>query len=535
MDWQRADRFESLLIVASALGVAGLLGACASTRTTREGAVRWVEPPAATGSYETSAPQGDAVLGPHAEIVRGVLAESADGLQGDPRLAQLGAWIAEQTGDEAGTPPQRGTDMAARALGLVEPTPHFVVLGTGDAGAIAEGVRGQLQRLLSEHSYSHYGAFTRSDARGHLVVVVLGFRFVALDAMPRELPLGAAIQLRGTLSPGYSAPELAVTRPEGPVDRIALGNGPRLASAYATSTAGTYRVELLAQGPRGVTVVANFPVYVGTEAPRRIEVPATADETSGDPVAHMLARINEERAKAGAAALQLHDAASGVALAHVEDMLASGFVAHDSPNTGSAVDRVQRAGIRTPLVLENIGRGYSLREVHEGLMSSPGHRSNILLPQATHVGIGVVVRADHGATSYLVTELFIRIPPALQDDADDALLAGINRQRARRRLTDLKVDSALSEVAQDGARAYCTSGTPSEAKVMQDVQRALQRSKARGQRIGAVLTLASDLNDLETVDAVIAADPRSIGIGLAQGNRKDAFPAAICALLLLAQ
>jgi len=45
-------------------------------------------------------------------------------------------------------------------------------------------------------------------------------------------------------------------------------------------------------------------------------------------------------------------------------------------------DRAERAGIRSGLVLENVGRGPDAGSIHRGLEKSPGHRRNILYRNA---------------------------------------------------------------------------------------------------------------------------------------------------------
>ena len=83
------------------------------------------------------------------------------------------------------------------------------------------------------------------------------------------------------------------------------------------------------------------------------------------------------------------------------------FVGHVSPRTGAAVDRVRRAGLSPGLVLENVGRAYSTEQAEGGFLSSPGHRGNILHPDARKLGVGIVVGAlVGGATPMLVTQLF---------------------------------------------------------------------------------------------------------------------------------
>jgi hypothetical protein len=63
------------------------------------------------------------------------------------------------------------------------------------------------------------------------------------------------------------------------------------------------------------------------------------------------------------------------------------FFAHVSPSTGTPEERAQRAKVLVSQFGENIGVGATPEEIHEGLMSSPGHRLNMLKPEYTHVGI----------------------------------------------------------------------------------------------------------------------------------------------------
>lgn len=44
---------------------------------------------------------------------------------------------------------------------------------------------------------------------------------------------------------------------------------------------------------------------------------------------------------------------------------------------------------------ENVGRGYSLAQIHQAFLGSPPHRENILTRRFTHIGTGVAVDA-HG-------------------------------------------------------------------------------------------------------------------------------------------
>jgi uncharacterized protein YkwD len=43
---------------------------------------------------------------------------------------------------------------------------------------------------------------------------------------------------------------------------------------------------------------------------------------------------------------------------------------------------------------ENVGRGYSLEQIHRAFLGSPPHRANILTGRFTHIGVGVATDAN---------------------------------------------------------------------------------------------------------------------------------------------
>src|SRR5262249_12965338 len=140
---------------------------------------------------------------------------------------------------------------------------------------------------------------------------------------------------------------------------------------------------------------------------------------------------------------------------HSTEMRDKGYVAHVSPVTGAAADRAKRAGIATPLLLENLARDYSPRETHEGLMNSPGHRANLMNPHATHVGIGVAVGHTIGGEPELyVTELFLRVIPKLApEEGAREVAAAIAAARAKAGVAPVVEDPALSQIATSYAAA----------------------------------------------------------------------------------
>ncbi|HIB67209.1 MAG TPA: CAP domain-containing protein [Phycisphaerales bacterium] len=112
--------------------------------------------------------------------------------------------------------------------------------------------------------------------------------------------------------------------------------------------------------------------------------------------AEVLRLTNENRRRRGLEDVAVHGSLQQAAEGHSQEMLKLGYFSHTSPVKGRSQpgDRVRLAGADPLMVSENIFQctghdptGAAKLTVQEW-MDSPGHRQNILDPQATHVGIG---------------------------------------------------------------------------------------------------------------------------------------------------
>jgi uncharacterized protein YkwD len=121
----------------------------------------------------------------------------------------------------------------------------------------------------------------------------------------------------------------------------------------------------------------------------------------------LLQLINSTRAEHGLGPVALDEQLSDIARSHSLDMTEGGYFSHLSPSTGSPGDRLRRAGVSFRLSGENIAFDRNVEAAHQALMESPSHRRNILDPEFTHVGLGVV----SSGSSVLVTEHFVRPGP----------------------------------------------------------------------------------------------------------------------------
>jgi uncharacterized protein YkwD/uncharacterized membrane protein required for colicin V production len=112
--------------------------------------------------------------------------------------------------------------------------------------------------------------------------------------------------------------------------------------------------------------------------------------------ARMLELVNQERTANGLVALTMDDRVREVARSHSLEMFQRSYFAHESPVTGSPFDRMSRAGIRFNLAGENLAYAPNVETAHRGLMNSPEHRRNILLPGFRKIGIGVIQAGSWG-------------------------------------------------------------------------------------------------------------------------------------------
>lgn len=113
---------------------------------------------------------------------------------------------------------------------------------------------------------------------------------------------------------------------------------------------------------------------------------------------------NIARLRAGLPLLGWNPKLADTARAHSLDMVVNKYFDHNSPVLGSPFDRMKKAGIAYGYAGENIAADQlDGVAVHYAWMNSAGHRSNILEPRYTKLGVGVIMQ--NGKSMY--TQNFI--------------------------------------------------------------------------------------------------------------------------------
>jgi len=100
--------------------------------------------------------------------------------------------------------------------------------------------------------------------------------------------------------------------------------------------------------------------------------------------------VNASRKANGQRQLDYNPTLGRAAMSHACDMVVNDFFSHQGSNGGTVQARVRQAGYHDCLVAENLAWGYpSAGQIVSGWMNSSGHRSNMLHPRATEMGIGI--------------------------------------------------------------------------------------------------------------------------------------------------
>jgi hypothetical protein len=267
------------------------------------------------------------------------------------------------------------------------------------------------------------------------------------------------------------------------------------------------------------------------DPPLSITVEPSHDDTPiTDPVEaekRLLALVNRDRQAAGLDALLWDERVADVSREHSKEMRRTKVVAHVSPTTGSAADRVRAAKIKTPVVLENVARTYGIGEAHFGLMNSPGHRANIMSHTATHIGIGVVFGDEvSGRREIFITQTFSRVPPKI----DPAKAAETIRAKLAV-VNPVGADVRLAAIAQQLADQLAAGKTREQA--YPTVRKQVDSLGSIYRKVTSVVTAASELDSVDGAALLGESRPEMVGVGIAQGVHPDIGDGAIWIVIVL--
>lgn len=157
-------------------------------------------------------------------------------------------------------------------------------------------------------------------------------------------------------------------------------------------------------------------------------------------------QLNQERQKAGLPAFEWNELVAEAARQHAALLAQNGELSHQFPNEPSVPERLGATGVRFTSSAENIARTEHVEDVHLALMTSPGHRANMLSPKYNAVGIGVVERDGR---VYAAQDFVFQVPVYSEADFNAAFAEGFNLVRKSKGLKeiDARPDPYLHELA----------------------------------------------------------------------------------------
>ncbi len=116
--------------------------------------------------------------------------------------------------------------------------------------------------------------------------------------------------------------------------------------------------------------------------------------------------INAYRAHHGLRPLVIEARLTRAAELHAHDLAAHDRISHSGTDGSDPWQRLRRTGYNPRVVAENVGAGQtSLAEVIKGWQESPGHDANLLLADATEMGIALVYDPNTRYRTFWTLEL----------------------------------------------------------------------------------------------------------------------------------
>ncbi|CAN1723916.1 CAP domain-containing protein [Hyphomicrobium sp. 1Nfss2.1] len=184
----------------------------------------------------------------------------------------------------------------------------------------------------------------------------------------------------GTISSGYTEPDTTGSIASSPkMQSVALGGEPSTPRSKNPAVAGQ-QYAALDQAPKGSFEKAP----TGALSDRDYSHTALDAEKARD-------IINQYRRDKGLKPLKLNAELTEAAKAHSRDLAKWDRISHYGSDGSNPWDRVKRTGYHARLAAENVGTGQvNFTEVMRGWKESQGHNKNLLLPDATHMGIALV-------------------------------------------------------------------------------------------------------------------------------------------------
>ena len=369
----------------------------------------------------------------------------------DGRLCAAAEAFLGWTGKDS--PDESVVRFVAWYFGLTSPSPRITITAVQSESqrSIATMLLDPLTKAGQSATAPRFGVATQRLGRESSKLVLLNQdENVVIEPVPKRLALNSSAQLKGQLAPSYENPQVLLSNAVGELETPKMLPGKAFqAELKCGDKPGTMVVQIRAEQQGAEGVLANFPVYCGTEPPTSvaIEKAPTGPLDVAREEKKLFELLNAERTSAGLPPLAWDDAVAKVARADAEGR-----------RDGKPVDLVQalnQVEVASPLITQNPAQAHSADEAHARFATSPRHRANYMSMAVTQGAVGMAAGSDPGGRPTLfISELFVKqLPPANTEEIREKLRSAIARKRKDARAAVLKSDPLLEDVAQKYVQA----------------------------------------------------------------------------------
>lgn len=318
----------------------------------------------------------------------------------DAALDRVASVLAERlSGATSATPPTESADLLSHLLARAQISDAQVLPYTLRHSALGEFTT-QLPlfvaRLDRTKPPTHFGLSTFIRGREMTTTLLLVHRGVLLSVpLPRQGATGGFVAVHGGLERGYFRPRVLFAPPNGGRvrDRPAWTLDRHVdATVFFDAGPGIYGVEIVADSQYGPVVLNNHLVYVGVPVPALPVLHLMPPEYEGPPDLAFVRLVNEQRSAHGVPVLRLWPELTEVAREHALELSEQHVLVHATAESGNLTTRLTTRGLRFTQAAENLADAAFPRQALAVMLSSPGHKRNLLDPRWTHAGIGLVGR-----------------------------------------------------------------------------------------------------------------------------------------------
>lgn len=327
--------------------------------------------------------------------------------RGDAGLNRVAVALAKSQAAGQGMLDTEHVTHELRAAGVPQVWPRaWAIVGNPTPEEAKQGLATWLDSF-SEGGERRCGVGTASLDDGREVISVIAVDAMAdLDPIPVRAHAGEWIRVRARLLAPAVEAEIVVLGPRGGPRTVPTTlHGDEIRGAFSVDREGPWKVQILPTFPSGPRPVLEAMIFADQEPPseyQALPVPGEDAAVSGDPDEALFTMLNRARELEGLRKLARLEQLDVAASIHAKAMLEARTLAHDV-GVGNPAMRLEALGLSPTTAGENVAHALNIVRAHRALWDSPSHRSNLLHPVFTHVGIGLAQDEDG---SYWVCEMF---------------------------------------------------------------------------------------------------------------------------------